>query len=222
MIDRLGLALLVQRITAPLARKIYTLATRATIVMVDDTGAKQLVQITALNGERLSGVERLQLFGFSGNPPAGCSGLAISIGGSRTHTLFLEGENGNRKSGLQPGESSHYNDFGDYTLLDKDGNYHIHASTKVFVDAPDCETTGNMKVGGNLVVVGDSHVQGNEQVDGTIGATGSISTEADLSAAGDVSDGDSSLADLRDWDAAHQHINGVDGHLTGPPTVAPP
>lgn len=162
MNDPSAVVLILRRLMAPLERRLLSLASRSTLVLVDDSGTKQLVQITALASERGSKIQRLQSFGFTANPPPGCSGLLISIGGSRTHCLFIEGENGNRKKDLQTGESAQYNDFGDYILLDKDGNCRVHASTKVLIEAPEAELTGNCTVDGNLHVKGD--IKGDGQI----------------------------------------------------------
>jgi len=209
---------LIKTVMAPLERRILALASRATITLVDDTGVKQLVQITALNGER-DQAQRLQAYGFSSNPPLGCSGLRLCIGGSRTHVLFIEGEDGSRKNGLQAGETAQYNSVGSYILLDKDGNCRVHCGTKVLLDAPEAECTGNLTVDGNFTVKGDSTLQQNlivgenATVEGTLAVTGvdglsgdSIHTGGNIRSDAEVHDGSRSMQQI--VDAYNPHVHG--------------
>ncbi len=192
----------------PLRGRIQAIAARATISRVDDSGAGQKVQITVLAGERLSNVLRLQSFGFTGNPPAGCTGLAISIGGSRTHVVLLGGEDATRKAEQEPGESSQYNQWGDFLWLKTDGTAHLKARLKALVEAPEAEFTGNVTVNGTL------HVVGAITGDSTAAITGA------LSSATSVSDPSRSMQQLATAHNTHAHPAGTPN--TGTPTVTTP
>ena len=69
---------------APYPARVVAIGDRIFDLRVDDSTQPQRVQVTALAGERLSEVPRLQNYGFSCHPPAGSSALLISIAGSRS------------------------------------------------------------------------------------------------------------------------------------------
>jgi len=150
----------VRSIMRPLEHRIRSIAAACTLTGVDDSTDLQNVQITLLAGERLSNAIRNQPFGLSANPPAGAVGLAISIGGSRTHTIVFGGEDASRPKNLPTGATQLYDASGNQVLLNNDGTILIKASSKVTVQAPDTECSGNLKVDGNLTVSGTGVVAG--------------------------------------------------------------
>ena len=199
------------RVLAPLQRRIRALAARATVTRVADSAASQRVQITVLAGERLDDVVRVQNFGLSAHPPAGSTALLISIGGSRTHCVVIGADHESRPRDLAPGESQHYNTWGDCVWLRESGETLIQSRTKVLVDAPLTETTGDLRVAGNFEVVGTSTL------------TGAVTAEASISAAGEmhsdtsVSDASGDLVEMRS--VFNSHTQPVSGGVAQAPTV---
>lgn len=70
-------------------------------------------------------------------------------------------------------------------VLDADGTVTITASTKVTVDTPLAEFTGNVTVAGNLGVTGDANIDSNVNVTGDIDAFGDV-TANEVSTSGGI------------------------------------
>ncbi len=139
-----------QRALAPTVRRLRALVNRATLVRVDDSAQPQRVQVTALAGERLSDVPRLQNYGFSCHPPAGSSALLISIAGSRTHPVAILAEHDSRLRDLEAGEVAIYTDQGDSIVIERGGLIRIKAANRVRIESPLVEIIGALTVTGAI------------------------------------------------------------------------
>lgn len=149
-------AAILKRLLAPLERRVRGLATRVRLTGTRDGGGLQLVSLEGLAGERLPNIVRLQQFGASGHAPKGSTGLLVAIGGARSSALLIALDHpGSRPTDLQEGEYRIYNAHGDYVHLAADGQMTLKARTKVLIDAPDAEFTGNVSIAGALAVAGD-------------------------------------------------------------------
>jgi phage baseplate assembly protein V len=199
-----------RKVMAPLSRRIRMLAGRGSVAMSDDTGRIQKLQLTVLNGERISEVARVQQFGHSSRPPKGSTCVVLCMSGSRTYPLVIAVDDpASRPTGLDEGESILYNAFGDYAKLDKDGNFRVHASTKVYIDSPEAEFTGNVTVDKNLTVRQNAEVVQNLVVDenatvkgilyaqGVDGSGVSINATGHIFSGGDVRDSVNTMASMR-------------------------
>ncbi len=149
--SRTAILTAMQTAMRPLSRRLRALASRALIARADDGGKLQTVQVTALAGERLDDVQRLQYFGHSAVPPPGSTCLLISIAGSRTHCLVIGGEHDSRPRDLDVGESQVYNSHGDHVWLKATGEIVIHSSSLVTINSPHTHVTGTMTVDGALL-----------------------------------------------------------------------
>ena len=143
-----------KRVLAPLERKIILLLNRAIvkIVTADTSGDHQRFQITALAGETLNGVERLQEYGLETYPLKDAEALLASLGGDRSHPLILvTPDRRYRPVDLEEG------DVAIYTAQDKT------ASHRIFLD----KSTGEIKILGTDVTIeatGDVTVNGGQNV----------------------------------------------------------
>lgn len=156
----------------PLKTTVMLLNGKAVVKAVDDSKDIQEVQLSALAGESLDKIPRVQDFGFSSNPPLGSEGIILSLGGSRENVVAIKVDNRVvRIKNLASGETVIFTDDGTFLHLKKSGQVHLKTATKVLVEAPDAEFTGNVKVLGNLHVVGNVLVNGAVQGDTTINAT---------------------------------------------------
>lgn len=163
------------RLTAPIMRRIKLLVTRAVVKLVDPAQLMQELQVEALAGEVLDGIEHFEPYGFTSHPLAGAEVLLLSAGGRRAHTLAgIVADRRYRKTGLAPGESAMHNHVGDYILIKQDRSIEVFAGTKVKVTAPTVEVVASTKVtvtsplvemSGNLNVAGVATV-------GALAATG--------------------------------------------------
>jgi phage baseplate assembly protein V len=151
----LGLQRQIDAALRPLQRRLRMTTARATIVAVNDATRVQQLQVTALDGERLPDVQRVQQYGFTANPPLRSTAVLLCMGGSRSHPVVIACDHpASRKVALLPGESAQYNDQGDFILIKANGEIVVKASSKVTVDAPTLHALGDLDVDGNLTVTG--------------------------------------------------------------------
>lgn len=128
---------------------------RALLALVDDARKMQEVQVELLDGESRAVAERFQDYGFTSVPEEGAEAIALAVGGSRSHMVVVAVDDRRyRKRDLKPGEVCVYSKFGDYVLLKADGTIEVKASSKVYVDAPEVEATGDLRVRGNILCDG--------------------------------------------------------------------
>lgn len=164
------------------AGKLRVLVSRAVLALVNDAAKLQGVQVTLLDEETRSEIERFQQYGFSCHPLEGAEAIVLAVGGSRSHMVALSIDDRRyRKKDLEPGEVALYTDEGDYVLFKRGRIVEVKAGTKVLVDAPDAEFTGNVLVKGNLHIEGDTTCDGN------------------------VSDANGSMQEMRDTFNSHTH-----------------
>ena len=178
---------------APLQRKVLLMLSRGIVARVDDTGGIKRFQGKVIAGEVLDDIEVFQEYGFSSRPPRGSEFIMASVGGNREHAVAIATMNRNlRVKNLKEGETVIFDKDGNYVYLKENGNIEVKASTKVKVDAPESEFTGNVLIKGNLTVEGNTIVQGTSNLQGavtagaTIAATGAITTQAGVTALGPV------------------------------------
>ena len=196
---------LVRQLLAPLARRVRMLATKALVSQADDSLPLQMLQLTALAGERLSNVQRIQQFGSRGNPPAGSQALLICVGGSRSFPVVVAVENpGAAPAGSLPsGGYEIYDANGTYLRFNNDGTFYLKAATSGVVDCPTVEFTGNAVIDGNLTVKQNLLVDQNATILGVLEAEGvdgsgnSITTVGKIAGGADVSDSHGTMQAMR-------------------------
>lgn len=157
-----------RRLTGPIRRRIKLMLSRAVGRLVDPTTMLQTLQLELLKGEVLDGVEHLEGYGRTANPPEGFEALTASLGGDRAHTLALAAFHRKyRPKGFKRGENAIYDDQGQIMALLRDKTIHIYgcdtliadvakeatvtspvitgvASTKVRFETPRFECTGDI------------------------------------------------------------------------------
>lgn len=213
------------RAMQPMKNRLLLLIGRAIIKAVNDGKPIQEVQISALAGESLDRIQRMQEFGFTSNPPAGTDAIMVSLGGNRENSVIIATDNRQlRIKNLASGETAVYTDDGTFIHLKKAGNIRVKAATKVLVETALAEFTGNVKILGNLEVVGTSLLTGivttmnnilvgiNAIVTGIVQAAGftgpsggPLSTTVDITTSGNVSGGGTDLATVKSTFNAHTH-----------------
>ncbi len=141
-----------QRMMAPIHRRIMLAIGRAVLNAVSDGGKVQLVQASLLDDETRDKVERMAEYGFTSVPLAGAQAVVVCVGGERGHGVVIAtGDARHRLSGLQPGEVALYTDEGDKIVLKRGKLIEIEtntlvvkAATKVRFETPRVESTGDM------------------------------------------------------------------------------
>lgn len=190
------------RILDPIVLRLRLMVARAIVNLVDDAKPMQALQGSLMGDEVRDLIERFQQYGFTSVPFGGAEAILVSVGGNRNHLVAIAVDDRRyRKKDLQPGESALYSDEGDYVILKRGRIVEVKAGTKLRVDAPAAEFTGDVTIAGVLDV------------------TGNITTDANVTAAGNVGDqnGAKTMAGMRTVFNAHTHTSAAPGNPTSPP-----
>lgn len=217
-----------QRLLAPLKRRVQLMLSRGEARIVDDGPGLQRMQVSILADETMDGVERFQQFGFTSVPLSGAEVIAASLGGNRSHTVIIAVDDRRyRKRGLAPGEAAMHNHLGDYIVIRQDRSLEVFAGAKVKVTAPEVEvvassqvtlTTPLVQCSQDVQVVGNLTVGGAATVAGAIVGSGgfAVSGGTGASVTGNlaITGGDVTVNGL--GLELHKHAD-AQGGLTGPP-----
>jgi phage gp45-like len=143
------------RLLAPLERRIKLLATRAVVRLVDPGAFLQLLQVEALAGELLDGVEHLEPYGYTSHPHPGAEALLLSLGGRRAHAVVVSvADRRYRLKGLVAGEVALYDDQGNQIVFRRD-QLEITAVQHLVVTAPTVAIAADVSITGDVTVTGD-------------------------------------------------------------------
>lgn len=147
-------------------QKLRLVVARGIVNLVKNAGLQEM-QVNLLEGETRDEVERVQNFGYAGNPPAGATVVAVAVGGSRDHMMVVACEHPAYSPTLQSGETAMYAQFGQILKMDKDGNITLKCKSFKVVAEGDV----NMNAGGamNLAASAGSKITGGlaaDKVDG--------------------------------------------------------
>lgn len=219
------------RAIKPIKDRVVLMINRGVISQTNSAKDVTQSQISLLAGESMDQVELFQHFGFTSNPPEGTECVAIAIGSNRENLVIIATENRSlRMKGLAKGETAIYTADGTLIHLQVGGQVLVKTATKVTIDAPDAEFTGNVKVVGTMLVQEDATfeknievtenatVNGIAMVGGITGlAGGNVESTVDFNTSGDVVADGVSLKDVRDKFNAHVHSN-PEGGSVGPAT----
>lgn len=122
MVNRHPIVTAIDKLTAPLRRRVMLMIGRAVLQAVNDDTSCQTVQITALKGEVLDNVERPTQYGFASHPHPGADVVLLAVGGNRDHGLAIcVGDRRYRLTGLQAGEVALHDDQGQVIKLARTG-----------------------------------------------------------------------------------------------------
>lgn len=142
-----------KRAMQPLKDRVLLMVGRAIITAVKDDKAIQQFQLKALAEESFDKVEHYQQFGFTSNPPPGTEAIILSLGGNRENMVAIATDNRElRKKNLALGEMAIYTHDGTYIHLKTGGEVEIKTATKVTVDAPLTQFTGDVIIDKTLLV----------------------------------------------------------------------
>lgn len=107
----MDIAVIIDKMVAPLRRRVRLMISRAVLSMINDAGGIQLVQVKLLDGEVRDGVERMQNYGVTSVPLPGAEGVMVCVSGDRDHGIVIAMDDRRyRIKGLQPGEVAVYTD----------------------------------------------------------------------------------------------------------------
>lgn len=105
-----------------LGRRFQMMVGRAILSAVKDDSGIQQVQVELLADEVQDEVEHFQPYGLTAHPLAGAEGVALSVGGLRSHAIVVAvGDRRYRLTGLAAGEVALHDDQGQKVHLTRDG-----------------------------------------------------------------------------------------------------
>ena len=148
----------VQKLMAPMMRRLRLIADRAVVTMVTDSLQRQGLQLKVLADETADDVERFQNYGHTSVPPAGSEAIVLGIGGARAGLVAIAVEDKSvRPKDLEAGDNCLYHLEGHRIILRKDGLLEleaktviINASEKLTMISPDTEIQGPLHVTGPI------------------------------------------------------------------------
>lgn len=165
----------VQKLLAPLQRRLRLIADRGIVTRVDDSRNRQNLQIKILADEVADDVERFQNYGHTSVPPDGSENIVLGIGGARAGLVAIAVEHkGSRPKGLEEGDSCLYHLEGHTIILRNDGAIELTAKTviinateKLTIISPDTEIQGPLHVTGKItsdtdVMTGSTSLKGHK------------------------------------------------------------
>ena len=105
-----------------LIHKAKSMIGKALLEAVTDTDEIQIVKISGMDNEVQSGLERIQEYGVTSNPPIGSECVVLYIGGNKDHGVVIKTDSGEyRVTGLNSGEVCFYSEHGQKILFNEDG-----------------------------------------------------------------------------------------------------
>lgn len=114
------------RILLPIKRKIFLIIGRAILTAIDNSEGTQKIQVTGLNGETITGIERFQEYGFESYPKKDAEVVIGFINGNRNQGIALKVHDRTyRPTDLAEGEVMIYHFDGDTKIHIKEGEINI-------------------------------------------------------------------------------------------------
>lgn len=142
----------VRKFLDPLVRRVRLALGRGIVKLVNDAAGIQKIQLSLMQNETRSNIERFMEYGFSSHPLTGAEAAVIFMGGNRDHGIIIAVDDRRyRLKNLEAGEVALYTDEGDSIIL-KRGNkvqintniFEVNAETKISFNTPIVEATGDI------------------------------------------------------------------------------
>lgn len=147
-----------QKTIAPVLNRVKNLFSRAVISRVYDSTKMQEVQASVLADETHDGLERIQNYGMTANPPLGSEAAIFFVNGNREHGLVTAVEDREaRKAALDnvetvtdqavgSGDVLIYTTSTNFILMRAGGNIIIHSPETIRLDAKNIEFHATEKI----------------------------------------------------------------------------
>lgn len=153
-----------------LQRRVFGMIDRGVLTLVNDSLARQQLQIKTLDSEVSSEVDRWQNYGHTSVPPANSEHLVVALNGSRSNLAVICAEDKSvRLKGLKTGDSALYHLEGHFFKLTEKGvlegigddlnltvkRVKIIATESVEFDTPLTKFSGDVDIAGKTTGKGD-------------------------------------------------------------------
>ncbi|MFC0710760.1 phage baseplate assembly protein V [Azorhizophilus paspali] len=132
-----------------LGNRVMMAFARGVLRAVNDSGARQTLQVEMLRGELRDGVERMQNYGFAAHPHTGADAAISFVAGNREQGIVLVVDDRRYRLNLQQGEVAMHDDLGNKIQLLRD-RVQITAVQALEIVAPDVSIIGNVAITGTL------------------------------------------------------------------------
>ncbi len=130
---------------ARLWQRMQSMFAMGRITASSDDGPTQRHQVALGPDDTRDGLRLLSGYGFTAVPQPGAEALVVFLGGNRTDGIIIAtGDRRYRLRSLAPGEVAMHTDEGDSIVMKRGGTIEVNASTKVQVNSPLVETTGDV------------------------------------------------------------------------------
>ena len=144
---------ILNRLLEPIRNKIILMIAKALVTNSNDATGIQLVQVDLGNGEKIDSVERIQNFGFTGNPPDNSEALLLFLGGNREHPVCIAVDSSDKRIGVNKGDVVVYNSNGSKVFLNG-------TTIKIEANGIDIGTTVKKLVNETFQTLYNSHTHG--------------------------------------------------------------
>ncbi|WP_413722700.1 phage baseplate assembly protein V [Sodalis sp. RH24] len=136
-----------------ISRSLSNMLARVVVTGLNAAAKCQMLQVGLMAGETKENIEHLEPYGFTAAPHLGAEGIAVFPDGDRSHgVIIVVADRRYRIKGLAAGEVAVYTDEGDSIILKRGRiieatteQFIIHASTKITLDTPLVEGTGEVR-----------------------------------------------------------------------------
>lgn len=144
-----------QRMMAPVTRRLRLMVGRCLLVAVNDGLQRQNVQVRLLSGEVADEIEHYQQAGFTSVPLPGAVGLFLASGGKRSGLAALLLENKEKRlKNLKAGDAAIYHiGEGHHLVLQENGvavllckRFEVRAAEQVEVQSPLTTFSGDVRI----------------------------------------------------------------------------
>ncbi len=128
--------------------QINNLITRAVLVSLKYAGALQVATVTVGDNEAPVDVEYHEPYGYTSRP-ARAVGLMLKVAGHRFIIALNDLQTAPKQLSIDDVMVWHRE--GDFVHLKGNGDIEIKAATRVLIDTPEAEFTGNIKAHGDII-----------------------------------------------------------------------
>jgi phage baseplate assembly protein V len=123
----MNVAAIVNRLTAPLKRRVRLMVMRGLVELVKEDTKMQAIQFSGHTDFLRDDAERFQQYGFSSHPLVGAEAIAVMVGGNTDHpVVIVVDDRRHRPKTLEEGEACMYtNEAGVRILIKPNGDIEI-------------------------------------------------------------------------------------------------
>jgi phage gp45-like len=135
-----------------LYRRVMNMVATVKITATDDTGPVHRAQVRGFPPETIDNMPVLQIYGLASHAMPGSDATALFTSGDRSNgTIIATGNQQYRLRNLKAGEVALYTDEGDKIVFSRGKIVAITCGTKVTIDCPLVEMSGDLHVKGEVV-----------------------------------------------------------------------